>query len=142
MPAQRSESRRRVAGLVVLALLLGLVAWSVATLQPPAPAAADAPATGFSAARAFEHVQQIAAQTHVAGSETSYGEPLAAALAWAGAGAEWIHLVDLDAAFGRGSNRELLAGVENGPLSATQFHPEKSGDAGAQLLTNWLATLD
>ena len=46
-----------------------------------------------------------------AGSETSYGEPLAAALAWAEAGAEWIHLVDLDAAFGRGSNRDLLADV-------------------------------
>jgi phosphoribosyl isomerase A len=46
-----------------------------------------------------------------AGSETSYGEPLAAALAWADAGAEWVHLVDLDAAFGRGSNRELLADV-------------------------------
>ena len=46
-----------------------------------------------------------------AGSETSYGEPLAAALAWQAAGAEWIHLVDLDAAFGRGSNRELLAQV-------------------------------
>jgi 1-(5-phosphoribosyl)-5-[(5-phosphoribosylamino)methylideneamino] imidazole-4-carboxamide isomerase/N-(5'phosphoribosyl)anthranilate isomerase len=46
-----------------------------------------------------------------AGSETSYGDPLAAALAWQEAGAEWIHLVDLDAAFGRGSNRELLADV-------------------------------
>ncbi len=46
-----------------------------------------------------------------AGSETSYGDPLAAALAWENAGAEWIHLVDLDAAFGRGSNRELLAEV-------------------------------
>ncbi|NHC45513.1 bifunctional 1-(5-phosphoribosyl)-5-((5-phosphoribosylamino)methylideneamino)imidazole-4-carboxamide isomerase/phosphoribosylanthranilate isomerase PriA [Motilibacter aurantiacus] len=46
-----------------------------------------------------------------AGSETSYGEPLAAARAWEAAGAEWIHLVDLDAAFGRGSNRELLAEV-------------------------------
>jgi phosphoribosylanthranilate isomerase len=46
-----------------------------------------------------------------AGSETSYGDPLAAALAWQEAGAEWIHLVDLDAAFGRGSNRELLARV-------------------------------
>lgn len=46
-----------------------------------------------------------------AGSETSYGDPLAAALAWQSAGAEWIHLVDLDAAFGRGSNRELLADV-------------------------------
>jgi len=37
-------------------------------------------------------------------SETSYGDPLEAALAWQRAGAEWIHLVDLDAAFGRGSN--------------------------------------
>ncbi len=35
----------------------------------------------------------------------------------------------------------FVAAVENGPLSATQFHPEKSGDAGAQLLENWLATL-
>jgi glutamine amidotransferase len=35
----------------------------------------------------------------------------------------------------------FVAGVENGPLSATQFHPEKSGDAGAALLTNWLNTL-
>ncbi|NYI07134.1 bifunctional 1-(5-phosphoribosyl)-5-((5-phosphoribosylamino)methylideneamino)imidazole-4-carboxamide isomerase/phosphoribosylanthranilate isomerase PriA [Allostreptomyces psammosilenae] len=45
------------------------------------------------------------------GSETSYGDPLAAALAWQEDGAEWIHLVDLDAAFGTGSNRELLAEV-------------------------------
>jgi phosphoribosyl isomerase A len=46
-----------------------------------------------------------------AGSETSYGDPLEAALAWQRAGAPWVHLVDLDAAFGRGSNRELLASV-------------------------------
>jgi 1-(5-phosphoribosyl)-5-[(5-phosphoribosylamino)methylideneamino] imidazole-4-carboxamide isomerase/N-(5'phosphoribosyl)anthranilate isomerase len=46
-----------------------------------------------------------------AGSETHYGDPLSAALAWQDAGAQWIHLVDLDAAFGRGSNRELLAEV-------------------------------
>jgi phosphoribosylanthranilate isomerase len=46
-----------------------------------------------------------------AGSETSYGDPVEAALAWQEQGAEWIHLVDLDAAFGRGSNRELLAEV-------------------------------
>ena len=46
-----------------------------------------------------------------AGSETSYGNPLDAALAWQAAGAEWIHLVDLDAAFGRGSNADLLADV-------------------------------
>ncbi len=46
-----------------------------------------------------------------AGTETDYGDPLEAALAWQSAGAEWIHLVDLDAAFGRGSNAELLARV-------------------------------
>jgi phosphoribosyl isomerase A len=46
-----------------------------------------------------------------AGTETGYGDPVAAALAWQAAGAEWIHLVDLDAAFGRGSNAELLADV-------------------------------
>ena len=46
-----------------------------------------------------------------AGSETAYGDPLEAALAWQNDGAEWVHLVDLDAAFGRGSNAELLAGV-------------------------------
>jgi 1-(5-phosphoribosyl)-5-[(5-phosphoribosylamino)methylideneamino] imidazole-4-carboxamide isomerase/N-(5'phosphoribosyl)anthranilate isomerase len=46
-----------------------------------------------------------------AGTETSYGDPLEAALAWQRDGAEWIHLVDLDAAFGRGDNRALLADV-------------------------------
>jgi 1-(5-phosphoribosyl)-5-[(5-phosphoribosylamino)methylideneamino] imidazole-4-carboxamide isomerase/N-(5'phosphoribosyl)anthranilate isomerase len=46
-----------------------------------------------------------------AGTETNYGAPLDAALQWQRDGAEWIHLVDLDAAFGRGSNRELLVGV-------------------------------
>ncbi len=46
-----------------------------------------------------------------AGSETEYGSALDAALTWQRDGAEWIHLVDLDAAFGRGSNRELLAEV-------------------------------
>jgi glutamine amidotransferase len=35
----------------------------------------------------------------------------------------------------------FVAAVENGPLSATQFHPEKSGDAGAALLSNWVGTL-
>ena len=46
-----------------------------------------------------------------AGTETGYGAPLDAALQWQSDGAEWIHLVDLDAAFGRGSNAELLADV-------------------------------
>ena len=44
-----------------------------------------------------------------AGTETGYGEPSEAAFGWQHAGAEWIHLVDLDAAFGRGSNGPLLA---------------------------------
>ncbi len=46
-----------------------------------------------------------------AGSETDYGSPVDAALDWARVGAEWIHLVDLDAAFERGSNAELLARI-------------------------------
>src|ERR1700735_3249945 len=46
-----------------------------------------------------------------AGTETDYGDPVDAALAWQDAGAEWIHLVDLDAAFGRGSNGPQLAGL-------------------------------
>ena len=46
-----------------------------------------------------------------AGSETNYGDPVEAALAWQGQGAQWVHLVDLDAAFGRGSNRGLLATI-------------------------------
>jgi phosphoribosylanthranilate isomerase len=47
----------------------------------------------------------------VAGSEKRFGDPLEAALNWQERGAEWIHLVDLDAAFGRGHNRELLARI-------------------------------
>ena len=46
-----------------------------------------------------------------AGSEEDFGHPLDAAKDWIAAGAEWIHLVDLDAAFGRGSNREVIAEV-------------------------------
>jgi phosphoribosylanthranilate isomerase len=47
----------------------------------------------------------------VAGSEKRFGDPVEAALRWQEAGAEWIHLVDLDAAFGRGHNRELQARI-------------------------------
>lgn len=46
-----------------------------------------------------------------AGSVTAYGDPVAAALQWQSGGARWVHLVDLDAAFGRGSNAALLADV-------------------------------
>ena len=58
-----------------------------------------------------------------AGSETSYGDPREAALQWQRDGAEWVHLVDLDAAFGRGSNRELIAGV----VGALDVRVELSG---------------
>jgi phosphoribosylanthranilate isomerase len=57
------------------------------------------------------HGQAVRLVQGEAGTETGYGSPLDAALAWQRAGAEWIHLVDLDAAFGRGSNRELLIEV-------------------------------
>lgn len=43
-----------------------------------------------------------------AGTETGYGDPLQAALSWQEGGAKWIHLVDLDAAFGRGANTEII----------------------------------
>ena len=63
------------------------------------------PAVDVAAGQAVRLVQGAA------GSETSYGDPVEAALAWQRAGASWIHLVDLDAAFGRGSNAALLAEV-------------------------------
>ncbi|WP_420175283.1 bifunctional 1-(5-phosphoribosyl)-5-((5-phosphoribosylamino)methylideneamino)imidazole-4-carboxamide isomerase/phosphoribosylanthranilate isomerase PriA [Luteococcus sp. OSA5] len=47
----------------------------------------------------------------VAGSEKTFGDPLEAARRWQSQGAEWIHLVDLDAAFGRGTNYEVLARI-------------------------------
>ncbi len=76
------------------------------TLQAtPKPPLTLLPAVDVSQGQAIRLVQGAA------GSETAYGEPLAAALAWQRQGAEWIHLVDIDAAFGRGSNRELLAEV-------------------------------
>ena len=59
-----------------------------------------------------------------AGSETDYGSPVEAALTWIEAGAEWIHLVDLDAAFGRGDNRQVISEVV---ASATAVKIELSG---------------
>ena len=46
-----------------------------------------------------------------AGTETQYGSPIDAAHSWVNQGAEWLHLVDLDAAFGKGSNAGILAEV-------------------------------
>ena len=53
-----------------------------------------------------------------AGTETSYGDPVDAAHEWVNQGAEWIHLVDLDAAFGRGNNHAVIKKViKNTPRS-------------------------
>ncbi|MFE7131480.1 bifunctional 1-(5-phosphoribosyl)-5-((5-phosphoribosylamino)methylideneamino)imidazole-4-carboxamide isomerase/phosphoribosylanthranilate isomerase PriA [Streptomyces sp. NPDC057638] len=60
------------------------------------------------------------------GTETSYGSPLEAALAWQRSGAEWLHLVDLDAAFGTGDNRGVIAEV-TGSLAGTGIKVELSG---------------
>ncbi|MCH0562783.1 MULTISPECIES: bifunctional 1-(5-phosphoribosyl)-5-((5-phosphoribosylamino)methylideneamino)imidazole-4-carboxamide isomerase/phosphoribosylanthranilate isomerase PriA [unclassified Streptomyces] len=60
------------------------------------------------------------------GTETSYGPPLEAALAWQRAGAEWLHLVDLDAAFGTGDNRQLIAEVAE-RMADLQLKVELSG---------------
>jgi phosphoribosyl isomerase A len=63
------------------------------------------PAVDVQGGQAVQLVQGIA------GSEKTFGDPIEAALNWQRAGAEWIHLVDLDAAFGRGNNRDLLAKI-------------------------------
>ncbi|MGL5808796.1 MAG: bifunctional 1-(5-phosphoribosyl)-5-((5-phosphoribosylamino)methylideneamino)imidazole-4-carboxamide isomerase/phosphoribosylanthranilate isomerase PriA [Nocardioides sp.] len=63
------------------------------------------PAVDIAGGRAVQLVQGVA------GSEKLFGDPVEAALRWQEAGAEWIHLVDLDAAFGRGHNRALQAEI-------------------------------
>ena len=63
------------------------------------------PAVDVSGGQAVQLVQGVA------GSEKRFGDPVEAALSWQRRGAEWIHLVDLDAAFGRGHNRDLLAEI-------------------------------
>ncbi len=69
------------------------------------PALQLLPAVDVSDGRAVQLVQGVA------GSERVFGDPVEAALRWQRAGADWIHLVDLDAAFRRGDNRALLAEV-------------------------------
>lgn len=63
------------------------------------------PAVDVAGGRAVQLVQGVA------GSGGEFGEPVEAALRWQEQGAEWLHLVDLDAAFGRGDNAELLADI-------------------------------
>ena len=63
------------------------------------------PAVDVQGGRAVQLVQGVA------GSEKIFGDPLEAAMRWQSQGAEWLHLVDLDAAFRRGNNREVIAEV-------------------------------
>lgn len=71
----------------------------------PPPALELLPAVDVTGGQAVQLVQGEA------GSGGQYGDPYAAAAAWQEAGAEWIHLVDLDAAFSRGHNRDLLSDI-------------------------------
>ncbi|MDN5765178.1 MAG: bifunctional 1-(5-phosphoribosyl)-5-((5-phosphoribosylamino)methylideneamino)imidazole-4-carboxamide isomerase/phosphoribosylanthranilate isomerase PriA [Humibacillus sp.] len=63
------------------------------------------PAVDIAGGQAVQLVQGVA------GTAQGYGDPLAAAMAWQEQGAEWVHLVDLDAAFGGGSNREVIDSI-------------------------------
>jgi glutamine amidotransferase len=74
---------------------------------------------GIGAAERFYFVHSYAATALPLGSAPYMTAPL---ISWATHGAPFV------------------AAVENGPLMATQFHPEKSGDTGAKLLSNWLGT--
>ena len=76
-----------------------------AQTQPRAPYLELLPAVDVADGQAVQLVQGVA------GSEKRFGDPIEAARRWQDAGAEWIHLVDLDAAFGRGHNRDLLARI-------------------------------
>jgi phosphoribosylanthranilate isomerase len=77
----------------------------VAPVADDTPSLELLPAVDVQGGRAVQLVQGVA------GSEKTFGDPVEAALNWQRRGAEWIHLVDLDAAFGRGDNRALLAEI-------------------------------
>ena len=78
---------------------------SVVSEQDTAPRLQMLPAVDVVDGRAVQLVQGVA------GSGGDFGDPWQAAQAWQEQGAEWLHLVDLDAAFGRGDNRELLSSI-------------------------------
>jgi phosphoribosyl isomerase A len=75
------------------------------------------PAVDIAGGQAVQLVQGVA------GTEKRFGDPRAAVERWQSAGAEWLHLVDLDAAFGRGTNAELIAEV----TAQASLHVELSG---------------
>jgi glutamine amidotransferase len=80
----------------------------------------------------FYFVHSYGAREFPLGTTEDTGRFAAPLVTWSEAG---------DAQVGSGRADRFVAAVENGPLSATQFHPEKSGDAGLHLLRNWVGTL-
>jgi len=76
----------------------------------------------------FYFVHSYAARTFALGTTEDTGRFAPPLVTWSSAGPD-------------STPDRFVAAVENGPLSATQFHPEKSGDAGLQLLRNWVGTL-
>jgi 1-(5-phosphoribosyl)-5-[(5-phosphoribosylamino)methylideneamino] imidazole-4-carboxamide isomerase/N-(5'phosphoribosyl)anthranilate isomerase len=85
--------------------------------MPDVPRLELLPAVDITGGQAVQLVQGVA------GSGGTFGDPLQAALAWQEQGAEWLHLVDLDAAFGRGSNGDLLGRI----VAALDIKVEMSG---------------
>lgn len=88
-------------------------------IPPQKPAFTLLPAVDVAEGRAVRLVQGAA------GTETDYGDPVAAARSWVEQGAPWIHLVDLDAAFGRGDNRAVIQRVVH--AVAGDVHVEVAG---------------
>jgi 1-(5-phosphoribosyl)-5-[(5-phosphoribosylamino)methylideneamino] imidazole-4-carboxamide isomerase/N-(5'phosphoribosyl)anthranilate isomerase len=97
------------------------------------PAFALLPAVDVSQGQAVRLVQGKA------GSETTYGSPIDAARSWVNQGAAWIHLVDLDAAVGTGSNAELIAHVVHQVRDSVQVELS-GGIRDSESLTKALAT--
>jgi glutamine amidotransferase len=81
----------------------------------------------------FYFVHSYGARAFPLGTTEDTGRFAAPQVTWSTAGPATPDAAD--------AGDRFVAAVENGPLCATQFHPEKSGDAGLHLLRNWIATL-
>jgi phosphoribosyl isomerase A len=83
----------------------------VTTTEAEGPTGLEKPRLELLPAVDVRDGRAVQLQQGVAGSGWEFGDPVQAALAWQEQGAEWIHLVDLDRAFGTGSNADLLAEI-------------------------------
>ncbi len=90
---------------------------------PEQPATGAGPALELLPAVDVMDGSAVQLQQGVAGTEKTFGDPVEAALRWQHEGARWLHLVDLDAAFGRGSNADVLARV----VASVDMEVELSG---------------